>query len=284
MQNNVFPPVYKVQLDAACQSKINDERNKSKNREEQISKQRRDKLKNTGLSFGIVIGMIGGFCVCIVKTDSDIDNSGKGLISWVVFIVIAVIMGMIIDKIAEHSWKNNEKGVAAQIADEKNNLENRIKDIREQEGKEYQQYIKEFEDNSQKMSVQFADSELAREVIEWMTDGFFRTIDSADRRSHVEQINVPFVFNVFYNKITCNLGTYDFEMKRCRNLNNPIEQNALARAIASAIQLNIIMKYPKDESGTDISINIIYEYTNEYSVTSITYVAPNGNFKSVRGW
>ena len=117
-----------------------------------------------------------------------------------------------------------------------------------------------------------------------MTNGFCKTIDAADRRGHVEKITVPFVFNVFVDKITCNLGTFDFELKRCRSLNNPLEQTALARAIVSAIQLNIIMRYPKDSSGTDVSIDISYSYTDEYSATTITYVAPNGHYKAVRGW
>lgn len=89
---------------------------------------------------------------------------------------------------------------------------------------------------------------------------------------------------MYTNKITCNLGTYDFEIKRCSNLTSPIEQTALARAIASAIQLNIVMKYPQDESGTSISIYIDYNYSTECPTTTVTYVAPNGNYRAVEKW
>ena len=41
--------------------------------------------------------------------------------------------------------------------------------------KEYLQYASEFETTAQKMSVQFAESQLAIEVIEWMTNGFIKT-------------------------------------------------------------------------------------------------------------
>lgn len=148
----------------------------------------------------------------------------------------------------------------------------------------YENYVKNFELAAQQESVKFAESSLAKEVIEWMTAGFSKTIDAADRRSHIERISVPFSFNVYANKITCNLGTYDFEIKRCSNLTSPIEQTALARAIASAIQLNIIMQYPTDESGTGISIYIDYAYTAKCPTTTVTYVAPNGNYKTVKQW
>lgn len=92
------------------------------------------------------------------------------------------------------------------------------------------------------------------------------------------------MFTVFANKITCNLGTYDFEIKRCANLPNPLAQTVLARAIASAMQLNIIMKYLQDNSGTDIVTNMNYTYGENNVTTTLTYTAPNGNFKATRGW
>lgn len=57
-----------------------------------------------------------------------------------------------------------------------------------------------------------------------------------------------------------------------------------------------MMKYPQDISGTDVSINIEYEYkceslyengetkNNEYPDVKITYVALNGNYQSVKEW
>ena len=134
------------------------------------------------------------------------------------------------------------------------------------------------------MSVRYSESKLATEVIDWMSKGFSKTIDASDRRSHIEKINVPFSFKVYPDKISCPLGTYDFEIKRCANLNSPLEQTALARAIASSIQLNITMKYPKDASGTDFVLDIAYAYSENYVSISIIYTAPNGNYKPVKQW
>lgn len=283
MQTNVFPSEYNRTVDERTSNKVNEARQRSSSRIQSINNSRTSAPKDAGISWGIMIGMFGGFIACSCVCISN-ESVGAGFGTWVVVGIISLVIGFLIDKSAESAYDDNQANADSRVREEESSIENEVKIIQSDAQSEKNQYFNEFENNAQNLSVQFAESELAKEVIEWMTNGFCKTIDAADRRSHVEKITVPFVFNVFNNKITCNLGTFDFELKRCRNLNSPLEQTALARAIVSAIQLNIIMKYPKDSSGTDISIDISYSYTNEYPATTITYVAPNGNYKAVRGW
>lgn len=284
MQTNVFPKDYETQLTVRTNEQINAARIRCSNRINSINSQRTSKPEEKGSTFGIMIGFFGGFIACSCVCLGNDEAVGAGFITWVIVFTISTVIGFGIDKEEQSSYENNQSDIDSRISQENNELEKEIKDIKEKAEKEQQEYLVRFETNAQTMSVRFAESELAKEVIEWMTNGFCRTIDSADRRSHIEQINVPFIFNVFNNKITCNLGTYDFQLKRCQNLNNPLEQTALARAIVSAIQVNIIMRYPKDSSNTRISVNINYEYTSECPITTITYTAPNGNYEAVRNW
>ena len=132
--------------------------------------------------------------------------------------------------------------------------------------------------------MQYASSKVAQEVIEWMTSRFCQAIDAAKRDSYVETIEVPFMFRVFKDEITCNFGTYNFMEKRCQDLDTNLKQAALSRAIASAIQVSIIMKYPKDITGTQVKIDLSYKYSELASEATITYIAPNANFKAVREW
>lgn len=283
MQTNLFPSAYNRTVDEKTYKKIGEARERHFSRVQSINSSRTSAPKGKGLEWGGTIGVFGGFfaglCVCISNV-----SVGDGFATWVVIAIISVIAGLVIDKSAKSAYENNQADADLRINNEEDSLEKEIEKIQGDAEVEKERYFNEFEKNAQNLSVQFAESELAKEVIEWMTNGFCKTIDAADRRGHVEKITVPFVFNVFVDKITCNLGTFDFELKRCRSLNNPLEQTALARAIVSAIQLNIIMRYPKDSSGTDVSIDISYSYTDEYSATTITYVAPNGHYKAVRGW
>lgn len=283
MQINVFPNVYNETVDDRTSNKIDEARQRHYSRVQSINNTRTSAPDGEGSLWGWMIGFFGGFIACSCVCISN-DSAGAGFATWVVVAIICVVIGFAIDESAKSAYDDNEANVNSRLRDEYSSLESEINKIQSDAQREKNQYYAEFENNVQNLSVQFAESELAKEVIEWMTNGFCKTIDAADRRSHVEKITVPFVFNVFNNKITCNLGTFDFELKRCRNLNSPLEQTALARAIVSSIQLNIIMRYPKDASGTDISIDISYSYTSDYPATTIAYVASNGNYKAVRSW
>lgn len=282
MQMNVFPQIYNNIKDREANDKIIEARQKTERRIVSINNTHTSEPIAKGIIMGAMVGVFGGFiactCVCI-NTNSDI-----GLLTWVIVGIISVAMGVIVDKSAMEDYKINEKNIVSRISKEKRWLEDEIKNINEETRRAKYQYEQAFDAEVQRISVQFAESELAKEVIEWMTEGFSRTIDATDRRGHIEQINVPFMFKVYNNLIKCNLGTYDFEIKRCRNLTGPLEQMALAKAIASAIQLNIKMKYPKDVSGTEVCINIKYLYTEEYPETTIIYVAPNGDYEAAHDW
>ena len=282
MKTDVFPSNYNQIIDKSTYDTINEAQSKHNSRVNAINCSRPlapGKHGDTWSGLACFGGFVACSCICV-----NTGSVGIGIATFVGIFVMALMIGSMADESLEKTYQDNQRNIDSRINAEKKNIEIEIQEIKNYAQKEKDKYLIEFENNAQNLSVQFAESELAKEVIEWMTDGFCRTIDAADRRSHIEKIIVPFVFHVFNNKITCNLGTFDFELKRCRNLNSPLEQTALARAIVSSIQLAVIMRYPKDASGTDISIDISYSYSSEDVSTTIKYIAPNGNYKDVRSW
>lgn len=229
---------------------------------------------------GAFVGGIIGFVVWLIVFFFTLSIH----LSLLPFVLLGAIAGII--KEVSNIQSNNEKcqKVYNDIEKEKRIYEDKAASIKKETNNRITAYKNGFEDEAKKLSIKYAESALAQEVADWMTKGYIKTIESADRRSHVKKIDIPFRFDVYSNKITCNLGTYDFELQRCRNLDSPLEQVALARALASFIQLQITMKYPRDISGTDILINMEYVYRNSYVQTTLVYKAKNGNYESVRDW
>lgn len=269
MDNMLFPALAKKQFNIECNNVIEQERQNLTQREKEIRKDCAKKnlraLKGRfwlifflGLAF---FGPIGAIVVFLLRdkinstNESATNPSGKTLL------------------------KANKL-----IEEERKNFEESVEKIKQEYEIRFSEYVKLFEKRAQDLSINYAESAVAVEVIDWMTAGFSKTVDSADRRSHIQEINVPFVFRTYRNKIECQLGTFDFEIKRCDELRNPLEQTALARAIAAAIQLNITMGYPQDASGTTVVTNIFYDYNDDNVVATITYTAPNGNYKETRSW
>ena len=283
MKLDKFPPVFKTDLDQRTQQKLSDESTRSYQQQNSIKSSVGAKPDGSNWVLGCgMVGFVIGFFTCVSNCDGMTFWDVFG--PWIMLTIGGLVVGGIISALVNKSYDESVQEMNSQISREESRANTSRENIQKDAEKEYLQYVSEFESTAQKMSVQFAESQLAIEVIEWMTNGFIKTIDAADRRSHIESVNIPFNFNVYANKITCNLGTFDFEIKRCRNLNNPLEQTALARAIAAAIQLNITMKYPNDVSGTDVITNINYSYGTEYISATLVYTAQNGNFRAVRDW
>ena len=201
MQTNMFPSEYNKTVDERTNNKIYEAKQRHNSRVESINKSRPSSPSEEGGTWGIGIGIFGGFIACSCVCISN-DDVGSGVATWIVVAIICTIIGFAIDKIAKNSYENNQNNANIRIREEENSLEKEIQKIQSDAQKEKGVYFSEFENNAQKLSVQFAESELAKEVIEWMTNGFCRTIDAADRRSHVEIITVPFVFKVLSYKIT----------------------------------------------------------------------------------
>lgn len=307
MDYSKFPYSFKTEQDEIVKQKID---RVIENRDRNISRLRSacdNEVKNLSsrknttepnvkdyASGGFITGLIAGVIVCCVTLKYE-DTLSSRIFLVLMIGLVGLVLGLVLRSVVESRQNGENNKIDGEISLEKNKGEQRIiienqkcddeiQRIRDEANKQYANYLADFNNEAQRMSVRYAESELAVKVINWMTDGFSRTIDAADRRSHIPEINIPFVFKTYKNGIECNIGKFDFEIERCEELNSPLEQTAVARAIASAIQLNITIKYPQDASGTKIVIQIDYDYSADNVASRITYIAPNGNYRPTSKW
>ena len=281
MDFTVFPVDFKKQLDEDEKRKIEEEKVKKDARQCSLENSKKKEEEIPGYGFIPIIFGIMGLLYWGIDLEITLGALTKSVM--VPMIVGVIIMCIMIDR-AEKKYIAFNKNVDVQISQEDKNLTDKINEIKQETQKKELMYKETFEKKCQGMSVTFAESELASEVINWISKGFSKTIMSADRESHIEKIEVPFIFEVYTYEISCNLGVYDFEKKRCEKLKNPFEQTALARAIAAAIQLNITMEFTQDITGTDAIVDIFYDYKSDCARVTMKYTAPNGNYKSIRNW
>ncbi len=282
-----FPFVFEQSVRRDLQTSISTRQSQSASKIYNLNKSKKAKPGNTGVAICSPMGIIGGFiaCTCVnCSSESQSNGLGYGIVTLIIWVVIATVLGVLIDSAVHKTWEGEMNNIDNQIAYESNKRDEYIRDATRECDDECRRYTEAFEKSAQEMSVQYAASSLAQSVISWMTSGFYRAIDAADRRPHIDIINVPFVFDVYVNKITCNLGTFDFELQRCRNLNSPLEQAALARAIASSIQLNVVKKYPQDVTGSSVDVSISFSYAQDRPIVTVSYVAQNLNYKPVADW
>lgn len=302
----VFPSVYEENIfNNECKPKEKEVTLRHLDEQDMLEKNRPQ--LNYKSSTGIVLAILGGIfitpcfgCGGITSMITCMNMAGNGasdenifttfLLTTIQFAIAIVVIWL---PIFCHKKSVDKKSLEYQRAvSEWNNRKKRsdetyrseLKRIENENHKKYMDYINEFERIAAENTVKYAESQLTNEIIEWVSKGFCKTINAADRREHIDFIRVPYVLKVYPNKVECNHGVYDFVEKRCQNLETPIDQTAFCMAIAVEVRLNVAMEYPKDITGTDVSFNISYHYRDNYVECELRYTAPNGNFTSARNW
>ena len=202
-----FPTTYKQTLDQRTAQKIIDEESRSNNQQYSIRRQLGEKPDGSIYTLGVgFVGFVIGFFICCNNGDNPDGTIGSTLGTWLICTIIGLVIGAIKSSSVSKSYNESVNAANCSLEREKEQTVHNKEKIQADAEKECCDYIAQFEAAAQSMSVQFAESQLAIEVIEWMTQGFAKAIDSTDRRSHVERIDVPFMFEVYSSKITCNLG------------------------------------------------------------------------------
>ena len=283
MEYNIYPDSFNYERDLKRNEQIAQVKEISEKRKEAIKEKCREENRSFPNNFfmnSISVGGIAGLVVCFAQS-----HTALCLVYFALIVGLSFLIGNYVEKnISLPQRRQNINEMNQEIEKEERIAGLQIKELCEMAEREKEVYKDEFEKRVNDISVNYVESVLVKEIVDWMTEGICRQIDAADRRKHIQLIEVPFNFKVYKDKIKCDIGLYDFEIKRCSNLNNIFEQVALARAIATAIRLNLVMRYPKDISGTSVDIKIVYSYEEECMRTTIIYMAQNGGYEIAKNW
>ncbi|MBQ8658265.1 MAG: MFS transporter [Clostridia bacterium] len=157
-------------------------------------------------------------------------------------------------------------------------------------------YKQAFEEEAKKLSEKFANSTATKEIAKLVYDKFLSIIKGAYRDSHIEKISTEHTFTVYEYRVeydrsgvyTVYTYSYNFNEHRFENLSTSLEKIALAKAIVLKVETMIYETYNKDISGTTYNIESTYTYKKQDKkdtvIATLTYTAPNGNYKPVQKW
>lgn len=289
------PREHEIELEQRKQQQLlilNDEKElKKKQVEEEIAK----KAGRVGtkivaiIVFAHITSMLGMLLFGVLSFSEDFETNKYVIILELVYMGVPFLVTLIflliniikLSKCIKHrklySWKIDE--IEKEYAKKVMALEAQIKQWNKNYSIIYRNKIND-------QSVNFANSEVAQEIIELLSNEFSKNIDALQRSNNIKFITCTYSFKVYYNKIISSYALcFDFDVKRCKNLSGLVEQEALAKVLATQVQLNIIMKYNEDPSGTPVRIDTKYAYPEDRCVEIILdYTELNGNYEQVRNW
>lgn len=289
MQYSCFPKRYEDRARNEEENRINTETQRTK---DSINCLVQPHMAESVLKTAWVIGTAVGGCVCFWENGKT-NNFGIALLGLGIISLLGLLVGVIIDASHKSDYKTALRDREETIARYQTNLREERARIQTETMFNIDEYSRGFDKAVIATSIRLSTSKLIDQVANWMQNGFYNRIMAADRRPHIQTINVNFSIKVYRDRIQCDSGTYDFTLKTVKHLTTAMEQAAVARAVAARLQTIIFTKLSKDPSGTARNINISYaaavaeEHMSEckdYYCATLCYTAANGNYHAPVPW
>lgn len=154
-------------------------------------------------------------------------------------------------------------------------MENRQKKY-EQIEKEYNQEVmqldnwyKAYQADVKKMAEQYFNGQVVSSLATQMQSQFKQMIEDKEYNYTINIVNVDYSYSVFPEQITCPNRTISFEIERINSLQNSIQCEALANALARTIKMYILQHRPNATikiEHDDADVTIHYSGVNPHFI------------------
>lgn len=211
---------------------------------------------NSGFSIGIIVGLLiwaGGWCFGYYMFQGEVSS--------------------------DHARK---KALKQELEDAKANLFQKNKQVKDEADQKLKEYTAKFNQQVQEKSAEFSESKLCEQIALWAFELYAKEIDNADRSSSEKDIKIFGNLCMYEDHVEFNDNVFDFKKERVQNITMPIEQMAIIRVIATKLNLQIVMKYPQDLSGTENKVRL--DYNDNVASVTVRYYADNGNYIAESAW
>lgn len=180
------------------------------------------------------------------------------------------------------SDRERKKALEQELEDAKADLFQKNKQVKDEADQKLKEYTAKFNQQVQEKSAEFAESKLCEQIALWAFEQYAKEIDDADRSSSEKKIEVFGKLCMYEDHVEFNDNVFDFKEQRVQNISKPIEQMAIIRVIATKLNLQIVMKYPQDLSGTENKVRL--DYDDNVARVTVHYYADNGNYIAESAW
>lgn len=240
-------------------------------------------VEGIAFMFTFMIGLFATCCgSCYVCASDDGFSRGFGsviqtifaglFITVIVSVGITFLMGTIVG-----TKKKDFQNIDAR----KNTAEEDKKKRQEEARRSISEYAESF-DRAVKDTVQwFASNKTTEEIGDRILGSFVDAIERAPRDASTKDISVACQYSVYANQVQYGGGIFSFSQNHCSSLAGPVEQAALAQAIAAYLEIRVLEKYEKDPCGSVPQIRIDIADNAAARTITVTYKAANVNYRGI---
>ena len=305
MNFNNMPPIYEAQAIAEAEKVIRLSENAHQLESGKFADKTTRLLKKMPSRKFTMRNALGGFLITwlleaalpgILERTGLVDDDMIVPVMIVFWIAGTIAIGFLLNLLKRKHISRKLAAVEKEMKGLRQKYDEQHAAVRREAAEESEAYRIAFEEEARKMSLRFAESETVDTVVEWAMKELIRKIDSVDRASHYEQIEILSELTVCTDRIRLDVWTknekhsssvgsvFSFEENRCRPLNSALERAALAHVLSSKLQVALMLQYPQDPSGSVPDMAVSERYQKEDAIACVTYRAANLNYKAEKSW
>ena len=283
MITNNFPARQRALYNTQCENECSSLRQQNNHQIRNLQQQYNTKKSDGGIFAGL--GMMIGWCIAVFQCVERTAASGRWMIfdeigCFLLFGFLGLMAGAILHMGYNKMIDDNKQKVVYHTNVHNNNLNYEIQKVINKYDAYYKSYENDFYNNARSRSVFYSNQIITLELSTWLTNHFCNCINAVDKNSYVNMITVPFKFVVENDKVIAysirdsreiNLGEYRFSLYGFPSMSNDLETAALAIALSSTVQFNVMRRYPKDKNGGNVNVTFNQTYTSFSSITNMRY-------------
>ena len=286
MDYRLFPNEKEAQLEEECKVQLNkvDEtiHDMKDRKDEQIKRKPEsiaEKLAFRGFAvIAVIIPLVACVSVCFsVYADHDGDWNGiimgifGGIVSAVIIVGVLFGIASVIDGISTNKRRKKINQINEKFEYDVVDVKKKKADISNEYRNKILEYKKEFYEESDKRTPKFVGNAVTDEIIQWMAAVIINDINTANRGPQISSVQKVLNFKVTEDEVATSFGNYIFIQHRISNLVDAAETMALAKAIGTGLQTEIMAQFPMDPMGTPARVNASYTDDGHAVLGRITY-------------
>lgn len=248
----------------------------------QYSDEKEKPVTNFFLSIatGGVGGLIAGSFMCVGIALLGVET---GLIPLTFFFGLPIV-GTVMAYRSSITTKKDKEKKDRSMAELLQRHESAVKKIQDEVDLECREFDEGFEKEVSYKIEDFPQPPISQSWIQEFTNEFARKILSADRSSGIEKIEISFAMRTYTEELCSEQNKYLITKSMFRPLEGFAEQTALARSVASAVQVEVMTLLASNPSDSQYDISMDETYEGKAAVITLIYRAKNDHFQEMRNW
>lgn len=273
------------------EEKLRPHREELKRLEEQFEKEKKryqysDKKEKPVTNFflsiatGGVGGLIAGSFMCVGIALLGVET---GLIPLTIFFGLPIVGTLLFYRCSITTKKDKAK-MDRGMAELLQRHESAVKKIQDKVNLECREFDAGFEKEVSYKIEDFPQPPISQSWVQKFAKEFKYKISSADRGNGIEKIEISFTMRIYAEELFSEQNKYMIMKEMFRPLEGFAEQTALARSVASAVQVEVMMLLASNPSDSQYDISMDETYEGKAAVITLIYRAKNDHFQEMRSW